>query len=77
MHLMVSLSTDSSGETTILGCRDYNNMKLVEMAYLIGSLYFNTSNNANPSMILGFGTWVRYAQGRALVGIQSSDADFS
>lgn len=36
--------------------------------YPIGSLYINTSNVANPSTFLGFGTWVQHAKGRVLVG---------
>lgn len=36
----------------------------------VGSLYF-TTNNANPATELGFGTWERYAEGRAIVGYSS------
>lgn len=39
--------------------------------YPIGSLYFNASNSQNPATLLGFGTWVNYAQGRAVIGVGS------
>lgn len=36
----------------------------------VGSLYL-TTNNVNPSEELGYGSWQRYAEGRALVGYSS------
>lgn len=33
----------------------------------IGALYF-TTNNVNPNVELGYGTWQKYAEGRAIVG---------
>lgn len=33
----------------------------------IGALYF-TTNNTNPSEEIGYGTWQKYAEGRAIVG---------
>ena len=43
--------------------------------YNIGDLYV-TTNIDNPSKILGYGTWQRFAEGRTLVGLseQSTDA---
>lgn len=38
--------------------------------FKVGSLYL-TINNVNPAVELGYGTWVRYAEGRALVGYSS------
>lgn len=38
--------------------------------YPIGGLY-TTTVNADPSTLLGFGTWQRFAEGRALVGFSS------
>ena len=35
--------------------------------YKVGDLYL-TTNSGNPSTLLGYGTWVRYAEGRSLVG---------
>ena len=33
----------------------------------VGALYF-TTNNVNPNVELGYGTWQKYAEGRAIVG---------
>ncbi len=40
----------------------------------VGSLYF-TSNSVNPSVELGYGTWERYAEGKAIVGFSSKPED--
>lgn len=34
----------------------------------IGSIYANGSDNTNPAILLGFGTWTRIAAGRVLLG---------
>lgn len=39
----------------------------------VGSIYM-TMDNRNPYTILGFGTWIRFAPGRTLVGTTSADA---
>lgn len=44
--------------------------------YPVGEIYV-TRQNGNPSSILGFGTWERYAQGRVLVGFDEADASFN
>ena len=36
--------------------------------YKVGDLYI-TTNQDNPSTILGYGTWVRFGEGQALVGV--------
>lgn len=45
-------------------------------AYPVGSIYMNATNAANPSTLLGFGTWVEFSAGRVPVGIDSGDTDF-
>lgn len=45
--------------------------------YPVGSLYFNATSNANPSTLLGFGTWEQIAQGKTLVGVDVNDTDFN
>ena len=40
--------------------------------YKVGDLYF-TTNQENPSSMLGYGTWVLFAQGRAIVGLSDID----
>ena len=43
--------------------------------YPVGSLYMNASDNRNPALIFGFGTWVQIS-GRFIVGQSGSDTDF-
>lgn len=43
--------------------------------YPVGSLYMNASDNRNPALIFGFGTWTQIS-GRFIVGQNSADADF-
>lgn len=38
----------------------------------VGTIYGNATNSANPSTYLGFGTWVAYAPGGAVVGKAAS-----
>jgi len=45
--------------------------------YPVGSIYSNATNSANPSTLLGFGTWTRFAQSRVLVGQDTGDIDFA
>ena len=49
----------------------------LQRIYPVGSIYINGSTGANPSSLLGFGTWSRYAQGRVLVGLNESDSSFN
>jgi microcystin-dependent protein len=48
---------------------------LLEQVYRIGCLY-STTDPTNPAIVFGFGTWEAYAAGRALVGVDTGDADF-
>jgi len=45
----------------------------LEETFPIGSVYINSSNGANPSVLLGFGTWEKFAKGRALIGVGSDE----
>lgn len=53
-------------------------LQLVLQQYKVGDLYL-TTNPANPSVTLGYGSWERYGEGRALVGMstRSSDPDWT
>lgn len=42
--------------------------------YKVGDLYITTQNE-NPTTRLGYGTWERYAEGKALVGFSSSTSN--
>lgn len=48
----------------------------LEALYPIGSVYINASVTTNPSVLLGFGTWVSFGAGRVLVGLNGSDTLF-
>ena len=39
--------------------------------YKVGDIYV-TTNHDNPSSILGYGNWVRFGEGRALVGVSDT-----
>lgn len=42
--------------------------------YKVGDLYL-TTNTTNPNITLGYGTWERYAQGKAIVGVSEQTSD--
>lgn len=42
----------------------------------VGSLYFNGSSNTNPNTILGYGTWVKFGEGKVLVNIDGTQTEF-
>ena len=42
--------------------------------YKVGDLYLTTLQG-NPKDILGYGTWVRYAEGRSLVGMSTKESN--
>lgn len=44
--------------------------------YPIGSIYINAGVSTNPSILLGFGSWIAFGAGRVMVGLNSSDALF-
>lgn len=46
----------------------------IDKVYPIGSIYTSV-NDTDPSTLFG-GTWVRFGQGRTLVGVNSADDDF-
>ena len=48
----------------------------LDTIYPIGSIYTNATDGTNPGTLLGFGTWVEFAQGEVPVGRKSSDPDF-
>lgn len=53
-------------EETHRNISSYNMM--FDMIYPVGSVYMNAHNRANPRDYMGFGTWVPYAKGQAIVG---------
>lgn len=51
------------------------NSELLSLVYPVGSIYTSV-NNTNPGSFLG-GAWVSFGAGRTLIGVSSSDDDFS
>lgn len=45
--------------------------------YPVGSIYTNATNSTNPATLLGFGTWVRFGEGRVLVSHDSTNVLFN
>lgn len=45
-------------------------------AYPVGSIYLSVAST-NPGTSLGFGTWVAFGTGRALVGIDTGQTEFN
>jgi len=48
---------------------------IFDLIYPIGSIYISV-NSTNPGTLFG-GTWVEFAKGRTLVGVDANDIDFS
>lgn len=44
--------------------------------YPVGEVFI-THRDGNPSTLLGFGTWVRYGEGRSPMFLDTADADFN
>ena len=53
-----------------------NGVELMKKIYPVGSVYINYSDSTNPGTLLGFGTWVATAVGRAIVGIDAGQTEF-
>ena len=66
-----AVSTDSTQIATTAFVKDV----LENYIYPVGSIYFNMAVATNPGTLLGFGTWVAYAEGRVLVGLDSGGFD--
>lgn len=49
---------------------------IFDIAHPVGEI-FETNDPRNPNVYFGMGTWVRYAQGRSLVGVNENDPDFA
>ena len=56
----------SGGTLQILG------KNILDIMYPVGSIYTNYNVSTNPATLMGFGTWSAVAEGRMLVGKESS-----
>ena len=60
----------------VVGENDYATVsEITNIIYSVGSIYI-TTNSQNPGEYLG-GEWESFGEGKTLVGIDSSDSDFS
>jgi len=48
----------------------------LQAVYPVGSIYINAGVTTNPATLLGFGTWVAFAAGRVMVGLNGADPLF-
>mgnify|MGYP001181404753 CR=1 FL=1 len=74
-----AISFDSSGLQTQLNSLDSAKTTLsavFDMVYPVGSIYMQMGTSANPVVLMGFGTWVRYGEGKVLVSQSGSDTEF-
>ena len=62
----------TSTDSTQIATTGFVKNVLETYIYPVGSIYFNMAVSTNPGTLLGFGTWLAYAEGRVLVGFQSS-----
>lgn len=67
-----SAATMAQVAGTETNIRFENVVQLLESIYPIGSVYMNANNAANPSLYMGFGTWVEYAKGRTIFGFDKT-----
>jgi len=50
---------------------------VLQVVYRVGSLYWSTNDPTSPATVLGFGTWVPFGPGRAVVCYDVSQAEFN
>lgn len=60
-HLFKTVDYNSEGVKSL-------KVVMTNLMYPIGSLYLNVQSDQNPAEYLGVGKWVRFAEGRALIG---------
>lgn len=51
--------------------------RLIDFIYPLGSVIASVNSAFDPNVAYKHQTWVRFAEGKTLVGVDSSDTDFS
>jgi hypothetical protein len=67
--------TDAEVEALLAGKADAGHTHPAAQAFPVGSVFLAVVAT-NPATLLGYGTWVAFGAGRALVGVNGADADF-
>ena len=67
------IASNTSSINNLTNKEDDNNIFL--QTYPVGSIYISTSDT-NPSTIYG-GTWIRFGEGKTLVGVNESETEFA
>lgn len=55
--------------------KDALQLKVDSLELPVGSIYENATNSANPFTLLGYGTWIPFAEGKVTVGVGSHTDD--
>jgi hypothetical protein len=67
----------ANGTCVVLGAYGGFSVPTIDQAYPVGSVYMSyLSTDPSDASMLGFGTWVRIAEGEAVVGFKSADTPF-
>ena len=76
-QVMSKMETTSSG-VSIQGALDATAIgnNLIDIVYPIGFI-ITTFTNTNPSTLLPNTSWVRFGEGKCVVGVSDTDADFA
>ena len=73
-----NLATKQLAESLLWLRQQFENKK--SEAYKVGDIYMTTIDHADPAAVKahhGYGTWVRYAEGRAPVGFSDNASDIA
>lgn len=62
-------------ETQVRTDNEQNNLSHNSLAWPVGAIFISVSPT-NPHTSLGFGTWVHFGQGRVLIGLDPTNANF-
>jgi hypothetical protein len=73
VNYLHTANTGSQDADTLDG---YHALGIFNQLYPVGTVYINATNSANPATLLGFGTWVAWGVGKAIVGIDSTQTEF-
>ena len=68
-------STVVQGSLSVTDTIYMNGKNIIDLIYPVGSIYISV-NSANPGTIFPGTTWIAFAEGETIIGVDSSDSDF-